>query len=147
MIELNEVEAKRFWAGAIIKDKDSCWNWTMSCSGIGYGSFALKRKTTYAHRIAWVLTNGQIPDGLLLCHTCDNIKCINPNHLFLGTQKDNLQDMSAKGRANGFKQQELCSRGHNDWKYTRTKRYCKTCDNAMQRKKYRKHVHNENLFR
>jgi hypothetical protein len=65
----------------------------------GYGSFGVsKKKSTQAHRFSWYLTNGEIPDGIYVCHKCDNPPCCNPKHLFLGTAKDNADDMRAKGR-------------------------------------------------
>lgn len=73
---------------------------------MGYGIFnagtgRANRRTVYAHRFAWEITNGPIPVGLLACHHCDNPPCCNPAHLFLGTHADNNADMNAKGRARG----------------------------------------------
>lgn len=80
-----------------------CWHWVGSRSEIGYGMFASARDTygcpeIVAHRIAWHLWNGPIPDGLKVLHRCDVRSCVRPEHLFLGTQADNVADMIAKGR-------------------------------------------------
>jgi len=95
--------ACRFW-GKIDRSggPDVCWNWvakSRSKSGRGYGVFRNSDgRNEQAHRVAWKLTNGPIPDGLLGCHKCDNVLCCNPAHLFLGTPKQNTDDMLAKGR-------------------------------------------------
>lgn len=90
----------RFW-GKVDKSGD-CWLWT---GGLirGYGQFNIgrfdgKQKTVYAHRYAWTIMNGPIPDDLQVCHRCDVPLCCNPNHLFLGTVQDNLDDARRKGR-------------------------------------------------
>lgn len=78
---------------------DACWPWTGSRLYAGYGKFEHLGKTLSAHRTAYELAYGPIPNKLLVLHTCDNPPCCNPAHLKLGTQKDNIADMHAKGRA------------------------------------------------
>lgn len=75
-----------------------CWLWIGTLDGGGYGKFSFQRKTYYAHRIAYKLTNDPIPNGMLICHTCDVRNCVHPPHLFSGTYADNMQDASRKGR-------------------------------------------------
>jgi hypothetical protein len=89
---------------AKVEAGDGCWLWTSQRTPEGYGQFHFGRRGTppwYAHRLAWELSNGPIPDGLSVLHHCDTPSCVNPQHLFLGTQTDNMQDASRKGRLNG----------------------------------------------
>lgn len=88
----------RFWSKVDIRSTVECWNWKASCYRNGYGQFGIGYKKHLAHRVAYRLQNGGFDEVLLVCHACDNRKCCNPAHLFLGTQSDNLRDMSAKGR-------------------------------------------------
>jgi len=84
---------------------DTCWLWTSAIDGTGRGTIKYNGKSTGAHRVSWILHNGEIPLGLSVCHECDNPVCVNPKHLFLGTHKDNMQDMTSKNRqAKGVKQ-------------------------------------------
>lgn len=87
---------KRFFEK--VEKTDSCWNWTGAISSNGYGSATFESRRISSHRLSWILCNGEIPNGLFVLHTCDNRKCVNPGHLFLGTQKDNMQDCYKKGR-------------------------------------------------
>ena len=78
--------------------ESGCWIWMASLNPKGYGYFGYKGKVLLAHRASYLLHCGEIPEGLLVCHECDVPACVNPNHLFLGTAKDNTQDMINKGR-------------------------------------------------
>lgn len=88
----------RFWSA--VDKTDGCWNWTAARLGSGYGSFSRGRGTpnSGAHRVAWELTNGPVPSSIHVLHRCDNPICVRPDHLFLGTNKDNVDDKVAKGR-------------------------------------------------
>lgn len=85
---------------------DGCWIWTgtITCKDaadkyhLPYGRFWMNGKNEAAHRAAWKLFSGPIPEGKIVCHSCDVAYCVNPAHLFLGTHRDNTQDMMAKGR-------------------------------------------------
>lgn len=75
-----------------------CWIWAGSKSPEGYGGIAVDGGVRSTHRVAWELTNGKIPEGMCVLHKCDIPSCINPGHLFLGSNKDNAEDRKAKGR-------------------------------------------------
>jgi hypothetical protein len=89
---------------AVSVDEAGCWNWQLGRDRVGYGRVKVQMgaresfRTTSAHRYAYELWVGPIPDGMNVLHRCDNPPCCNPGHLFLGTQRDNMADMHNKGR-------------------------------------------------
>lgn len=88
----------RFFKKVLIGKPDQCWIWTGGKNRQGYGVFAINRKSTLAHRVSFSLHVGPISEGMMVCHSCDNPSCVNPDHLWLGTAQDNTDDMFKKGR-------------------------------------------------
>lgn len=103
----SDVLEERFWSKVDRRCQGECWNWLAGRNSGGYGVFIVRGKNQKAHRVAWELTNGPLPPkngrwhGICACHRCDNRLCCNPNHLFLGTQQDNMLDCVGKGRHAG----------------------------------------------
>ena len=87
----------RFWSKVDAAPSDCCWEW-LACKTHGYGRFGYQGKMCQAHRVAYQLAKGIIPEGMVVRHTCDNPACCNPNHLVLGTQQDNINDMDQRER-------------------------------------------------
>lgn len=87
------------WARVDRTNADGCWEWRGNRNGAGYGLVSIRYGRAHrAHRVAWELIMGPIPDDMVICHRCDNPPCVRPEHLFLGTKKDNTQDMLRKER-------------------------------------------------
>lgn len=100
----------RFWSKVEIRKDDECWYWQAGKNHGGYGQFKYKGKTVPAHRVAWILEHDRnFPEGKYACHTCDTPSCVNPKHIWPGTQAENMQDAVSKGRK---KKGDLCKRGH-----------------------------------
>ena len=98
---MNQKDIDRFWIK--VNKTDKCWEWTAAKRAHGYGSFYLDGVTQSAHRISYQIEHSKIPKGLSILHHCDNVTCVNPDHLYPGTQKQNMQDCVKRGRFRGGK--------------------------------------------
>lgn len=127
-------DATRFWAK--VAKTDSCWLWTAAKNDKGYGKFFFRHRLWFAHRVSYTVHRGTVPHGIKVLHRCDTPLCVNPDHLFLGTQKDNLRDMAEK-RRHWQQRKTHCPQGH---EYTtentrhprRGSRQCIACHRAWR---------------
>lgn len=123
---------------------DACWLW-IGAKSRGYGYFRVFGKSVRAHHFSWETRYGKIPEKLCVLHKCDVPACVNPDHLFLGTQIDNIRDRDQKGRS-GHSSKTHCKNGHEfneiNMRYYTTEsglhRHCRVCDNERHKQYYRK---------
>jgi hypothetical protein len=94
----NKQVSRRFWSKVDRRGDDDCWTWLGPTNDTGYGILGFRGKQDRAHRVSYVLSCGEIPNGLHVLHSCDNPPCVNPKHLRLGTPADNAQDRAERGR-------------------------------------------------
>lgn len=103
-MNIDDSVVRRFENKVNYAGKNECWEWIGCIGNHGYGETTVSRKKALTHRVSWSIYRGEIPAGMQILHHCDNPPCVNPRHLFLGTQSDNMKDMTIKGRrANGAK--------------------------------------------
>jgi hypothetical protein len=134
----DEDTIKRFWSKVDIRDKNECWPWVGTIGVKGYGRFWLKRKAIRANRMVWEISHSKkIEDGMFACHSCDNPSCVNPNHIWIGTNQDNQIDRVVKGRHN-FASRTHCSKGHDysehGYRLKNGHRDCRICRRAAEAK-------------
>lgn len=129
-IELNVVQVGRFWSKVNGYGSDGCWLWGDRVDSFGYGHFKLRTRTLKAHRVAWTLKRGPIPDDKTLDHLCRTPRCVNPAHLALVSNKQNILRGASPTAINALKTH--CSRGHEltgaNIRTCRGKRECRLCE-------------------
>lgn len=137
--------ADRFWRKVEITSGVECWLWSGAARPSGHGVFWLNGMLDSAYRFSYMLHKGPIPKGASVLHTCDNGRCVNPEHLYIGSQKENMQDCLRKGR-NERTLRKKCKSGHPFSKENtylwRGHRLCRACRAKWRRKRHANSVHN-----
>lgn len=141
----SEIIKNRLLDNSIPVTESGCWIWLKGIQRFGYGAISINRKQKPAHRISYQIFKGEIFNNLFVLHSCDTSACINPHHLFLGTQKDNIQDCIKKGRkkTNGNNLKTHCPRGHeyneeNTYYHDKSNsRHCRICYRQLYHERYR----------
>jgi len=139
-------DADRFFARVNMFTESGCWEWEGCLIRDSYGHFSVKGKAVKAHRWSYAYFNEAITKSLLVRHACDNAACVNPKHLLLGTQKQNMEDMIARGRSRHEKQTH-CLRGHeftteNTYWRSERRRTCRKC-RVIHNREYRSRLNDE----
>jgi hypothetical protein len=123
--------------GKFIPEPNSgCWIWTASTKGFGYGTFYLNGRSLSAHRASYALLVGDLIKGMEICHKCNNPSCVNPHHLYQGTHKQNMEDMSRYMKETGKRSANWlthCKRGH-ELIFIGERKLCRECRNIVQNK-------------
>ena len=131
-----------------VEKTDSCWLWTGAKASNGYGCMSYNGKSTSAHRLSYLLHKGDIPEGLIICHTCDIPHCVNPDHLWVGTYTQNSHDMLKKNRqGENMRVKTHCRKGHlftPENTYVRTTAGGKSHKNCRHCRKINKKVNRNN---
>lgn len=144
-MNLTKQQLNRFWAKVDTKTENECWEWTASKNNKGYGQFAINKIAKSTHRISYTIHKGEIPDTMSICHTCNNPPCVNPKHLYIGTDTQNMRQAADEKRLASQKKTH-CKSGHeftpqNTALYKQKKRgdvltrVCRTCKKLNDQKR------------
>jgi hypothetical protein len=129
----------RFWQR--VEKTETCWLWTGAKAKFGHGSIYVDGKSLRAHTYSFLLHGGVVPEGMQVNHTCDTPGCVRPDHLYAGTQQQNVDDMNRRGR-NYYSNRSECPKGHpydeeNTIITKQGRRRCRKCHNEETRARYR----------